>query len=180
MKFELTLDENDYLNQMLFSASKSKLIRKRRMTNRIIIPVIFLALSGIFFYTGNQFLCWAYLITAMAAAVAYPFYQKSRYRKFYLKHIKSDFEGRINKTCELEFQDDILYIKDYLGESKINLSELECIYETEAYFFFKFKTGDFLVIPKRQVQLDDFIAVTNKVIVKHQVDFQQELNWQWS
>jgi hypothetical protein len=53
MTFELKIDENDYLTYQLFVASKSESIKKKRNRNKIIMPILYLALGAFVFYQNN-------------------------------------------------------------------------------------------------------------------------------
>lgn len=179
MKFELSLNEQDYLNQVLFIASKSEAIKKRNRINHVITSGVFLLLSIVFYFQGKPFFTGAYFIVGVIVAFFYPLYQRGRYKRFYLKQIRADLKGRNEIIILLDFQEDVLIMINPHETLEFNLNAIEHIYETADYFFLKFAAEEMLTIPKAKVNLDNLVDTLNKVIKQYGTAFSQELEWKW-
>jgi len=180
MKFELTLNEEDYLIQSLYAASKSELVRKRRRTTLMLLGFAF-SLMALSSYLGNDlsFTWWDFLIMGLILIVCYPLYQRILYLRHYRKSVAETYKNRFGKSSQLEFRGDQLLTSDYVGDSKLNLGQLEQVYEIGLYFFLKFKSAEVLILPKDRIPMEDFKAVLNQLIDKYHLPYTQELNWKF-
>lgn len=180
MTFEIILNADDYLNQSLFLASKSKMIRNKKRRTLIILfgAFVMLALSS-YLNEGPSSPWWAFLICGLIFVSLYPIYQRYLYKKHYKKIITNTYKNRFGKPVQVEFKDDELLTKDYSGESKIHLVQLEHIYEIGAYFLLKFETAEVLILPKNQIPMEDFNVILTQLIQKYNLPFSQELNWKF-
>ena len=80
----------------------------------------------------------------------------------------------------IEFEDDAILSKDYTGESRIYLSEIEALIEINDYFFLKCNSGDTLIIPKNRITSSEpidlyLIDLSTRLKIIHDID----LNWKW-
>lgn len=179
MKFSIVSKEDDYLNNALFWVSKSKDARKKRWINVFVRAALFLVVAFNAYMHDNLYLAGFSVIAAIALVFLYPIYQRSFYKKSYLKYIKTIYKERIGQPCEIEFTADQLITTDPTGTSEMALDTLDEIYETGAYFYLKFETGEALFLPKDQIEESDFLAVRDTLVAKYKVPFTQDLNWVW-
>jgi hypothetical protein len=110
----------------------------------------------------------------------YPSYERKKYIKHYEKHIEENYKNRFGKLESLEFEEKQILSKDYTGEGKLFLSEIEELNEIKDYFFLKFNSGVSLIIPKRGIdnleQMNQFLnALCSRLNKKHNID----LDWRW-
>lgn len=180
MKFETTQTKEDYLYLFLFSSSKSKLAKKRRRNTLIILSGMFIVISiEAYLAGGHLFKWWEVLIIGTIFIYLYTFYQRNLYIRHYKKNVAENFKNKFGKTASVEFSDEQLITGDYAGESKLNLEQLEHIYETGTYYIIKFRTADGLVVRKEEVSDSEFRALIKRLTEKYNIPFTQELNWKF-
>lgn len=176
MKIDFTLEAKDFLAYQLYTASKSKRI-KRSMLRTYLIWLVGCILFGIYFYwKENNALAIYFGIISLASALFFFKYLKWRYKRHYRNHIKENYKNKINQLVKIEFKDGFIYSQDKTGEAKIDLSQLLEINEITEYFFLKMSTGDSLILPKRVVENQE------KLKEKFQnlgLKINEELNWKW-
>jgi cation transport ATPase len=180
MQFEYSLNENDYLQHQLFIASKSNRIKRKRIKSWIIVSVATLLLFLFFYQQHNKFMMYCTLALAIYTILFYPTYLKSHYKNHYKKFIADTYKNRIGVKTIIKFDENCIIFFDRTGEGKINLSEIDIIYETGAYIYLRMKIGETLIIPKIemknvQVSVTQFNNLANRLNVK----FIEELNWKW-
>ena len=180
MKLSYSLDKEDFLTFQLFTAAHSPYIKKMRRINWLLIPVLYVIFSIIFYFLTDPIFSLGFLVLAILWLVFYPYFQKRRYEKVYRKHNEEIFKNRFGKQIDLSFTKDQVISKDYSGEGKMKLEEIEEINEISDYYFLKFTTGVSLIIPKQKIdtldKVKDFLdKLAKKLHIKHDVD----LKWEW-
>ncbi|WP_442591489.1 YcxB family protein [Pedobacter sp. AW31-3R] len=180
MRFALTLTEEDYLTGSLFISSKSKLVKRRRRKTLIILFGAFMLFSiSSLLEERPTIKWWEIIIFAFIFIFLYSFYQRWLYQRHYRKNIAETYKNRHGKPGWIEFTEDQLLSADFAGESKINLEQLEYIYEIRRYYLIKFKTAEVLIVPKAEIPEEDFRVIINRIIKKYNVPFTQELEWKF-
>lgn len=180
MKIEIVLNEDDYLNQQLFAASKSKTVRKnRRNTIIMLIAAFSLVTISEFLKSHLPLPWWVLLILGLLFILWYPRHQRNVYIKHYRKHISEYYKHRFGKLSQIEFLDGQLLIKDYVGEARLDLAHADHLYETRDYFYVKFETAEVLILPKGQLHLTEFSAFLRELSTQYTIPFTQDLNWKW-
>ncbi len=176
MKLEYVIEENDFLDFQLFTASKSKRINKKKKNGWLLLTISAIVM-GIYFYMNQNMLMTIYFgIVSLTCGLFYPKYFKWRYKKHYKAYINENYSKRFGLIEIIEINDNYILSKDKIGEGKIKLSEIETINETGNHFFLKVSTGMSLIIPK------DRINNPNKVrseFEKLGLKINNELNWKW-
>ena len=86
MTFTYILTENDFLQNQLFVASKSKRVKKQRIKSWITVSLVFLVLSFLFYESGNTIMTYYFLGLGILAVCLYPFYLKWFYKRYYKKY----------------------------------------------------------------------------------------------
>ena len=86
MELNYVIAEEDYIIFNLFTASKSKAIKKKRKSSWIYVTLTFVMLSGLFFESHNSVLGYSFLILGILTLLFYPLYLKSYYKKFYINY----------------------------------------------------------------------------------------------
>ena len=82
----------------------------------------------------------------------------------------------------MKFDDieEIITISDVNAETKIKYQSFEVIEEIKDYFFFKLKTGERLIIPKRAINnQEDFADEIRNFQKNCRIDCLKELDWKW-
>ena len=173
----LSLSANDYLNHLLFTASKSKIVRRRIYGSWIIIVAMPLVAS-ISLYREHRAASYYCLAASMIWAAFHPFYSKLRYKKHYQNTIEQNYKNSIGMNFSIEFQNGYLCMSDDTGESKTKVTELDEINETSDYVFIKMKSNQSVIIPKRQLRgffMDELADVAKRT----GINIKQDLKWKW-
>lgn len=176
MTLEFKLEEADFLEFQLYTASKSDRIRKRKRNGWILFPLVATVLSIRFFWIGNINMGIYFSVIASAAAGFYPLYFKWRYKGLFKKFIRDNYSARIGEKEVLEFRQKTLFIQDKTGEGEIKLKEIERVTETANHFFIGISSGTSLIIPKKE--LDDVNGLRQKFHVL-KLKLHEELDWAW-
>jgi len=175
LKLTFFLKSEDFLIFQLFTASQSESIQRKRRRGQIFLSLGSLAFA-LFFYIGNNtFLAGYFLIFAFATYIFYPRYFKWRYHKHYQKHIRENYEKRLNVKQELQIEKDKILLKDKTGEASVKIEEVEEITEIADYFFLKLSTGVSLILPKQSISADEVrekLKSLNLRILDH-------TDWKW-
>lgn len=179
MKFEFICSENDYLANTLFWVSQSKEANKSRRINVIVRVLLFLVAAFSAYMNNSLYLAGFALLCAVAIIFLYPIYQRSFYKKSYLKYIRTIYKDRIDQLLAIDFREDVVCTKDETGESEMNLSEIAEVHETGAYFFIKFDSGEALFLPKDRIQVADFLKVMDRISAQYQLQLNKVLDWAW-
>ncbi|MBB4800546.1 hypothetical protein HNP37_000585 [Flavobacterium nitrogenifigens] len=181
MELNYSLTENDYLQQQLYLASKSKLIEKQRKISRLLVFVLLLVIGLLFFITKNMFLAYYFGIASIICFLLFPFYLKKYYYKLFKKYVNENFRNRIGIVSKIIFKEDTLEaFSEGIGNSVINFSVFENISEIQEYIFIGLKTNSNLIIPKNGIEN---VAVLReelkKICNKIKIEFISELDWKW-
>jgi hypothetical protein len=176
MKIDYELQENDFLQFQLFTASKSDRIKRKKRNSWLIMTFCSFIIAGYFYIIENHSLAIYFGLISILTALFYPNYFKSRYKNHYKKFIKENYAKRFGQRETLEFHSDYIFAKNKTGEGKIYLKEIEEINETEFHYFLKVSTGVSLFMPKQNVeQSNELISRFNELGIK----VNDELSWKW-
>ena len=176
MKLEFKIDEQDFLDFQVFTASKSKRINKKKRKGWILLTVASIVVAFYFYLNQNNTMTIYFGLVAVASVIFYPKYFKWRYIKHYKTYIKENYSKRFGEVETIEISNDSIFSKYKSGEAKINLSEIEKIDETDKHFFLKVSTGYSLLIPKRELKNADGLREKFKDIG---LTVNDERNWTW-
>ena len=178
MKLNYALDREDFLTLQLYVASHSPQVKKMRRMSWLIIPIIY-GLIALIFWKDLAFSI-TFFVLGILWLIIYPFFQRKRYIKIYGRHLDEIYKNRFEKPIELTFGKDNISSKDYSGEGKMKLSEIEKINEIRNYFYIKFTTGVSHIIPKQKIEKSNEVKKFLKDLAKkHNIPYQTELEWQW-
>lgn len=175
MQFRYTLQEDDYLQFQLFTASQSERIKKRKKTGWLILTT-FALMGTLYFAREDNMPMTIYLgIVTGVVAIFYPMYFRWKFKKHYIKFIRENYSSRIGTEELVEFQANHLFLKDKSGEGKVKFSEIENITEIPNLFFMKITNGNSLIIPKNIENKTELIENFDRLGTKRIV-----LNdWKW-
>ncbi len=180
MTFQYNIDETDFLTFQLYTASKSKNIKKRRLKNKIIVPIFYLAIGLFFFYLNNLLIAILFTLFAFAWYLLYPKWEKHFYVRHYKKFIQENYKERLGRLVAIEFNNESIIAKDNGSESKIILTELEAFNEIPQAIYVKIKTGQSFIIPKSKIFKIDEIRLEIKTLAsKLEIPYNDENDWEW-
>lgn len=180
MKFEYTLNENDYLTNSLFTASQSPTIKKRRFWMRFSIPVAYVIL-GIWMY--NEYRPESAIIFFVLAVLWFfisPALTRRRYVRYYKIAIKEAYGKRIGRPCSLQIGEDELIYKEEPNECRVKLSDIEKICELNTHFFIRQKTSNTVILPKDKIKDTEALkAELKELAIRLNLPYTAELDWKW-
>jgi len=175
MEYKYTLDEQDFLDFQLFTASQSLRITKKRKQQWFLLTALPILLAVYFFMQNNITLTNYFGSIALLFGVFYPRYFKWRYKKHYQSYNKENYSKSFGKSIVLEIHLDYIFSKDQTGEGKINHSEIERIDEIQRLILIKISNGNSLVIPKEQIN----ISSLKHDLKRLNFTINRYLDWKW-
>lgn len=182
MNIHFYLEKNDHLIYQLYVASKSERIRKKRLRSKILWPVIYGIMSLFFFGKSALGLGVIFIILSALWFVLYPIWERRYYVKHYQGFIDEHFTAKdqIQSEISLEFDEKYLFSKDYVGESKIILSEIQEIVELESLILMRLSDAISIILPKERIQnIDEVKNYLNTLAERLNISYHQEQDWQW-
>lgn len=180
MTLHYSLNEEDYLQALLFHVShNARLVKKRKkIVTTIVIALIIVGLLS--YFTKDKTMAYYFLFMAMIFFFFYPLYQRWYYKKFYRKYLIEKTSPYFNDPTEITLSNDVIEISNKIGISKLNTTELDKLWEINSYFILGYKTDDNLIIPK--ACLKDVALTRNRLIDLARIwniEFTEALNWKW-
>lgn len=178
MNLEYSLDKEDYLQHQLFEASRSKRVRYRRLRSWLIVPVLYLV-SGFLFYILKDIV---FLITfACISAVwliFYPLFSRWQYKRHFSKYLDEHYKHRFNRSRQMSLAGGDLLVNDEVSEGKMQLSEIDFIYNLENYVYLHMKSGTTIILPKAKLDDNDLTQFVSRI--EDQIGIKREsLDWKW-
>ncbi len=185
MELNYSLTENDYLQQQLYLASKSKQIKRQRERTNIMVGIIIIVIMIVMklkaYHKNNISLTITSVMVCLIYLWACFFVQKKYYVKIFRKYVNENFTNRFGVQSKLIFKEEVLdVLTDGVGISSVNFSNFKNISEIKDYFFIAFKTGENLMIPKDKIENAEELRNKLKSIAENlKIDFISELDWKW-
>ncbi|MDQ5930073.1 MAG: hypothetical protein QG594_1856 [Bacteroidota bacterium] len=180
MIIEYKLDEKDFLTHQLFIASRSERIRKKRQKNKIIIPLIYVAIGLMSFFQDNYSTTIIFFIVAFFWFTMYPLWERRYYKKHYQAFISENYKDKIGRTATLEFDNDFILAKENGSESKVLTKELEEINEISTTIFIRLKGGQSFILPKDKIPRVENIKARLKELATYlNIKYDIDEKWEW-
>ncbi len=180
MKLEYIINEQDFLQQQLYAASKSKHLKSQSRKTLIYTAISILILSLLLLYFEDQYIFYNVIILGFIYLIMLPFYLKYYYKKHFQKIIKETYKNRFGEIVKIELLEKEFSINDANSETKLKYSAFDEFIEIEHYYFLKLKTGESLIIPTSQiVNLVELKVELNNIAAKYNIKQTIELNWKW-
>ena len=180
MTFEFKIDENDYLIYQLFVASKSESVKKKRRRNKIIMPILYLALGAFVFYQNNHLMGILFCVFAVLWFFIYPLWERNNYIRHYKNFIKENLKDGFGKSAFLEISNEHIFVKDEFSEAKISTSEIEEIYEIPTTIFIRMKAGKTFILPKDKIaEIKSLKSVLTELSNFLKINYISDENWKW-
>lgn len=180
MKFEFILNEQDYLNSSLFTASKSAVIKKRRLGSRLIIPIVYIGLGIWFWDDYNHISTILFVLFAILWFLFSPIITRRRYVRYYKSAIKEAYSQRLGRTLSLEIQNDVLAFTEGPNESRFQASDIDVINEIPDLILIRIKSSNCIILPKERINnLDELKRQLKQLAERMKVNYNEELEWKW-
>lgn len=176
MKIEYQITKQDFLAFQLFFTSQSKQVKKIKLRSTIMLFAFFF-IAAIFCYIRvNLFSTVYFLVFAILSIFIFPPLYKRKLKKDLIKFCEENYKNIGDEKTFLEFENESIYSKSKMGESRLNVSEIEKIDETELYFFIKLSNALTLIIPKSEIENVDVLRTKLK---SYEIEFNSLLDWKW-
>jgi len=181
MTLEYTLEQPDFLEFQLFSASKSERIIKSRRNSRIRLPIVYFILGLVLLVLTDPIFALVFIGIGLAWYFLHPNFMRKRYVRHFEKYLHENYKNRFGKRVSLKFGDEFIESTDYLSESKMRIRELEEINEIKDYYFLKVSSGESFIIPKNRIKEgSEFHEYISKLTKDLEIKYNTELNWKWN
>ena len=181
MTIEYSLEQPDFLEFQLFTASKSERIIKSRKISRIRLPIVYLILGIVLLLFADLIFALVFIGIGLAWYFLHPNFMRKRYIRHFKKYLNENYKNRFGKPVSLKFGDEFIESADYLSESKMRIRELEEINEIKDYYFLKVSSGESFIIPKNRINDgSEFHEYISKLAKALEITYNTELNWKWN
>lgn len=180
MTIDYNIDENDFLTHQLFVASKSDRIKRKRLRNKVILPLIYVAFGLLFLFEDKYLMATIFFIIGLLWFFVYPLWERRHYTKHYKGFIEENYKDRIGRTATLEFSNDFILAKDNGSESKVLTTEVEEICEIPTTIFVRIKGGQSFILPKDKIPNIDNVTTRLKELADYlKIKYDHDENWEW-
>lgn len=148
MTLDFVLNEDDYYDFYLFTASQSKAVKDRRFRSWIVVTCALGGLSSLFYWDNNEFMTGYFALLAVISLFLYPAMMRNTYRKYLRKQVLPVLKNNFGKPVRIIFDPAHIIWQHFAGESKIYYSAIREINETHNHIFIPLQTGNLFIIPK--------------------------------
>lgn len=182
MKISYQIKEGDYLTHQLYTVSKSKPIRRKRLLFWLIAPIAYASFGYISYFQLRQYDVGMVMGgLAIFWLIAYPFYSKWNFKRHYSKHIKTHLKDQFDQTVALELGDKHLIIKDAKdNSSNIAFDSLKEIVELPDHFLIRLAANSSIILPKREFEeIQELQKFLGLIVTRHNTPFRKDLKWKW-
>lgn len=180
VKCTYTLDEKDYLIQMLYFAGNSKLVKKGQTRSTYIVPFIY-GMMALWFFLGKDYvLSVVFCIIALLWVLLYPAYHRKKLLRTYQHHVSEHYKNALNRLVNMDLQSNQISLSEPGSESQINLNEVEKIVEIPSYIIFHLRNTQRLFVPMYKLDnKEDFRVAVNEVIKINSIPYELISDWDW-
>ena len=112
MQYEYQINEEDFLNFQLFTASQSVSVYKKIRNNRIILAFASTLMAILAYSKGNIGITIYLIVSAIGLYFLYPIYFKWSYKKKSISSIKTNYTNQFGKLASIKFASDHLWVKN--------------------------------------------------------------------
>lgn len=174
------LSVKDYLNYLLFDASKDKKVIKTRFRNRIIFIALFLS---VFIYINLKSFDIIFSLFFIPFVITMFLVREIIVRNDYVKrfenYIRNQQNEHTNTSSEITFTKSFLLIEESNSESKVSYKDFNEIIEINDYIFIKILGRSVLIINKKLDNLKILTEHLKNISLEDNIPYQLDLNWKW-
>lgn len=173
---QISINEEDYLNFLLFNADHSPEIRKKWNRSLWINSAVFLIGAIFFLIRGDKIMAFYFVALVILYALFHQRYIKWRYKRHYRNHVKNNLSERLGQSIDFDLTETHLYTKDRSSESNVDLKEVNEVIETVSMFFIKLGTGVGFIIPKREIT---DVSYWKNMFKQRGLKVSDHTDWKW-
>lgn len=180
MTLQFKIDEKDYLTYQLYIASKSRQIKKKRLQNRIIFPILYTVFAIYLLIKESTIMAALFFSFGVLWYFIYPIRERKRYIKYYETFNKEFFKERFGRPMSLEISNNTIISTDEASEVKVATTDIEAINEIATLIFIKLKTGSSFLLPKDKIEGIDLLKKELTALASHlNIPYNSEEDWKW-
>jgi predicted membrane protein len=161
LKFQLTQEDLVKFNE--YHSAHSLLHIKNRRRYRIVVPIIYIVLSGIFFVLSEFIMGVIFILFALVWFLLAPWRQRRRYKKHFQKHVAETVGNALEEPTEIELKEDGIHGKSHIGSSIFKYSSVDKIINEEGYTYIYIGKGMALIIPHDRVPAEDISTLIAEI-----------------
>jgi len=181
MRYQYNLSEQDFLIHTLYSVSKNPSLKKQTKRVKLFFTILFVIFLFVIYSQNDLF---TFIIAALTFLFLYSFYVFYLYKYFlknnYEKWNKQNLGIRFNKEAVLDFKDDFIETSGMDIKLEIKYDAIEEFNEIPDYYYFKLKTNERLIIPKREIHnKESFLEMVENIQTHYNFTITKELDWKW-
>ena len=179
---QITLNAQDFLIHQLFLATQDDKVRRTRLRNRLLIPIVFNGLAFICVWFNQPLISIVLFIMAIVWLVIYPIYDRRQYKATYLQQVQTNHQNEFEQPTQLSIQNQFLNIKDHKGSFDTPLNQIAAVTKLKTHYFVSFHSGHSLIIPqylqngKLNPELDAFIE---QLLTVGKLGITDNTKWKW-
>lgn len=177
MTLRYIINEEDYLQYLLYTASKNKALQSKVLFRRILLSFTFILCGLLLLNRGDNISFLIFIIGGILTAIFYSKYASWRYKSYYRKEINKKYSKFIGKPITITLNPDSLYIVDEYSESTIKTNSLDTIIELVDFFILKFHGEIGIAINKNHFNSEQAQTFKTILIEHNKVPFRQEPDW---
>lgn len=179
MLFTYSLDQNDYLDYLFYSTSKSKKVQKRRALNKLVLMVIYVVTGLMLYNRSGPIASAVFFLLCLPLYFLYSLFEKKQYTRHFVRFINDHFNDRIGKVASIELKDDGFDVIDD-ENNQYTYEDIEEVSETNSLVIVQLKSGTAILLPKNKIQNWESLSerLSERATVKS-VKYTKQLNWKW-
>lgn len=158
MEITHSLEAKDYINFNLFQIQHSEQLRKRLHLQRIVVSILFIAISLIVFNLLNRFRLTVAILSLLISVLWYsyfPTFSKNQVVKSTEKTIARGQLSSLFDEVRLEFDGVGITEVTTQGEHSNNWQEIQSIVLTKEYLYLFLTSTSAIIIPKRTLATEE-------------------------
>ena len=179
-KISFKLSKNDYLQHLLYSASKTSTVIQKRRRSKIILPIIYLSVAIFGFIQGNIFLIIAMIVMSALWYWWFPNWERKQYIQQYNKYLDKNMMDEIGKEITLEFSPKEIIQTEKSQVFQISYYQIRGWYETSFGVYIGLEDGYTIIIPKNG---EEEISEIKSIVFNNNegIEIQEtlDLDWEW-
>lgn len=180
MTIEYNNQEKDFLTYLLYTASSSKIIQRRRTRTKIVVPILYAVFALALAYRGHYIGGLVFVAICIAWFMFYPRYEKNMYPRFYKRRLSELDRGILNTPLVMEINNANIISSGSEKESTVVTEKIASIDEIGSYIFIILKSGHTYIIPKEQVaNMNSLVSFLQQLSNRLGIPYTSNLNWEW-
>ncbi|HUH73470.1 MAG TPA: YcxB family protein [Chitinophagales bacterium] len=178
ISFEVT--KNDYLQHLLYSASKTPSVIQKRRRHKIILPIIYLGVAVFGIFQGNLLLILSMVAMAALWFWWFPSWERKQYIQQYNKYLDQNHVDEIGKKVKLEFNSQEIIQTEKNQTFHISYEQIRGWFETKMAVYIGLQDGYTIIIPKNDAaEIEEIKSIVYNNEFKIPIQEQLDLEWEW-